>query len=110
MKTVGEILSRVTTAMIIAHDAVCPHANAQGHRWERCPLGPSIYGIGDALDAIDRGDDEFAAMLALHDRQCTDIACTGLQEDSRRRHAHQWLPMAEALIDHERVSPLRLGD
>jgi hypothetical protein len=110
MRTVGEILSRVTTAMIIAHDAKCPHAEVQGHRWERCPFAPSIYGVGDALDAIDRGGDELEVSLALHDRQCVDVACTGMLEKSRRVHAHQWEPMADALIAHERPVPLRLGD
>jgi hypothetical protein len=110
MKTIGEILSRVTYAMIIAHNEACPHPWTLEHRWERCPYTPSIYGVADALDAIDRGDDEMAVMLALHDRMCRDAACTGLAEPNRRRHAEMWRPMAEALVEHEREKPLRLGD
>ena len=109
MKTIGEILSRVTQAMIFAHDAACEHEGLD-HRWERCPFTPSIYGVADALDAIDRGDDELAVMLALHDRACREVGCTGLSEKSRRMHANRWRPMAEALVDHERPAPLRLGD
>jgi hypothetical protein len=110
VKTIGEILSRVTYAMIIGHNAVCPHEKELDHRWERCPWTPSIYGVADALDAIDRGDGEHEVTLALHDRMCREVACTGLQEPIRRRHAHMWQPMAEALITHERPAPLRLGD
>jgi hypothetical protein len=110
VKTIGEILSRVTYAMVVAHDAACPHGDQLAHRWERCPYTPSLYGVADALDAIDRGDDEMAVMLALHDRMCNDAACTGIQEPTRRRHANMWRPMAEALIDQERPEPLKLGD
>lgn len=111
MKTIGEILSRVTYAMIIAHNAACPHEDESlDHRWERCPYTPSIYGVADALDAIDAGKDEHVVMLALHDRMCHDAACTGLQEKSRRMHARLWATMAEALVAHEQPAPLQLGD
>ena len=112
MKTIGEILSRVTYAMIVGHNAACPHEDESlDHRWERCPYTPSLYGVADALDAIDRGGDEMAVMLALHDRMCVDDACTGVVEPNRRRHAAAlWRPMAEALIDHERPAPLKLGE
>jgi hypothetical protein len=111
VKTIGEILSRVTYAMIVAHNAACPHEDESlDHRWERCSYTPSIYGVADALDAIDRGDDEVVIMLALHDRACREVGCTGLAEKSRRMHANRWRPMAEALVEHERPVPLRLGD
>jgi hypothetical protein len=110
VKTIGEILARVTYGMIVAHDAACPHGEQLVHRWERCPYTPSIYGVADALDAIDRGDGELEVMLALHDRGCIEPSCTGLAEKSRRMHANRWRPMAEALIDHERQVPLQLGD
>jgi hypothetical protein len=111
VKTIGEILARVTYAMIVAHDGACAHVQAGlTHRWERCPYTPSIYGVADALDAIDRGDGELEVMLALHDRMCTEVSCTGLVQKSRRMHANRWRPMAEALVDHERGVPLQLGD
>lgn len=93
-------LSRITLAMMAVHEKGCGIQDGQ-HRWANCSATPTVWGVADALDALDGGDGRLIRLaLALHDRECRDTAC--VNQSRRYGHAREgWLEQAETILAHE---------